>query len=348
MKIWIYQGGIKLISKSGIGKAIEHQKEALGKSRKDAAMGVFPDCEIVQLNTVFPDSVLVALLAKLMRKNVVYYAHSTMEDFKKSFKGSDVIAPLFKKWIKFCYSLGDVIVTPTEYSKKLLLSYGIRKEIINLSNGIDLEYYQRDPNMRSQFRKKYGFTNVDKVIISAGHYIERKGIEDFALMAERMPEYKFIWFGYTNSNLIPDKIKKLLELHLPNLYFPGYITKEELKEAYGGSDLFLFMTHEETEGIVLLEALAMRVPILVRDIPVYQSWLTDKKQVYKAAENHEFERLIGEIVEGLAPDLTEEGHLQAAERSIGKVGDALYDIYQGVRKVKQEADTKFKVKIPIN
>ena len=162
---------------------------------------------------------------------------------------------MFKSWIKFCYSRGDII-TPTDYSKILLNTYGIRKNIISLSNGIDLEFYQRDNDLGKQFRERYQFSETDKIIMSVGHYIERKGIEDFVKLAKRMPDYQFLWFGYTNVNLIPEKIKKLIQTKLPNLHFPGYVSSEELKQAYCGSDLFLFLTQEETEGIVLLEALA--------------------------------------------------------------------------------------------
>lgn len=330
MKVWLYQGGMKLVSKSGVGKAYEHQRTALEEKKIAFSTRNCHDYDIVQLNTIFPDSLLVAFAAKIMRKKVVYYAHSTMEDFKKSFKGSDIIAPLFKSWIKFCYSMGDIIITPTDYSKNLLNTYEIRKNIISLSNGIDLEFYQRDNDLGKQFREKYQFSETDKIIISVGHYIERKGIEDFVKLAKRMPDYQFLWFGYTNVNLIPEKIKKLIQTKLPNLHFPGYVSSEELKQAYCGSDLFLFLTQEETEGIVLLEALAMKIPILIRDIPIYENWLIDRKQIYKGKENDEFEIIIRDIVEGKVPKLTEEGYMKVKERSISKVGSALTAVYQSL------------------
>jgi 1,2-diacylglycerol-3-alpha-glucose alpha-1,2-glucosyltransferase len=328
MKVWLYQGGMKLVSKSGVGKAYEHQRTALEEKRIAFSTRFSHDYNIVQLNTIFPDSLLVALTAKIMGKKVVYYAHSTMEDFKKSFKGSDIIAPLFKSWIKFCYSIGDIIITPTDYSKNLLNTYGIGKSIISLSNGIDLDFYQRNDVLGKQFREKYHFSETDKIIISVGHYIERKGIEDFVELARRMPNYQFIWFGYTNINLIPERIKKLIQTKLPNLHFPGYVSSEELAQAYCGSDLFLFLTQEETEGIVLLEALAMKIPILIRDIPIYENWLIDRQQVYKGKTNDEFEILIKDILEGQVPNLIEEGYLKVQERSISKVGNVLRDIYQ--------------------
>ncbi|MGN6712391.1 glycosyltransferase family 4 protein [Anaerocolumna jejuensis] len=327
MKIWLYNGCMKLLSKSGIGKAYEHQKSALEQKGIEYTSKFSRNFNIVQLNTIFPDSVLVALLAKLMRKRVIYYAHSTMEDFKNSFKGSNLLAGIFKKWIEFCYNLGDLIITPTEYSKQLLEEYAVSKKIIFLTNGIDLDFYQRDAESKATFREKYHFSKDDKIIISAGHYIERKGIEDFAELAARMPEYQFVWFGYTNLKLVPDKIRGIVETKLPNLHFPGYITSEELREAYSGSDLFLFLTHEETEGIVLLEALAMKIPLLIRDIPIYRNWLMDRKQVYKGTELAEFESLIHQIVQGQALSLAEEGYTVAKERSISNVGNVLLGIY---------------------
>ena len=38
-----------------------------------------------------------------------------------------------------------------------------------------------------------------------GLYLERKGILDFVSMARRMPEYKFIWFGYSPLTFSPRK-----------------------------------------------------------------------------------------------------------------------------------------------
>lgn len=327
MKIWLYKGGLKLIRKSGIGKAWEHQKAALENTGVAHTEQFGLDYDIVQVNTIFPDSVFTALLAKVMRKKVVYYAHSTMEDFKKSFRGSDFFAPFFKKWICFCYCLGDVIITPTEYSKELLEGYGIKKEIMHLSNGIDLDFFNRDEESGKCFREKYCFGADDKVIISVGHYIERKGIEDFVELAGRLPEYQFIWFGDTNLKLVPENIKRAVETKLPNLHFPGYISSEELRQAYCGSDLFLFLSQEETEGIVLLEALALKIPALIRDIPVYEGWLEDRKQVYKGRKLEEFEQLARDILDGEAPSLTEQGYAKAGERSIGKVGETLRGIY---------------------
>ena len=103
-----------------------------------------------------------------------------------------------------------------------------------------------------------------------------------------------------------------------------------LKGAYSGCDLYIFPTLEETEGIPILEACAARIPAIIRDIPVFDEWLEDGKNVYKAKDINEFEIKIKKIIEGKLPNLTNEGYKLAKEKDIKKVGKKLVDIYRRV------------------
>ena len=332
MKVCIYKGFETLVEKSGVGSAMKHQERILQDAGCEVVQHMDAETEAVHLNTVFPDSVIEALLAKLCGKTVIYYGHSTMEDFRNSFKGSNLLAPVFRTWIKLCYNMGDVILTPTEYSRSLLTSYGIRKPIVALSNGIDIGQFAPNREKRRIFRQKYHLSEEDKVILSVGHYIERKGILEFIEMARSMPEVQFLWFGYTNPKLIPAKVQKAMEDAPANVQFPGYVTPEELRYAYQGSDVFCFMSHEETEGIVVLEALACKIPVLVRDIPVYADWLEDGVNVYKAAETEEFICTVEKLLNGSLPDLSEQGWAVAKERAFPAIADKMKWIYQRYRR----------------
>ena len=101
--------------------------------------------DAVHINTVLPDSVLAALRARARGEKVVYYGHSTMQDFRNSFVGSNLLAPLFRRWICFCYGLGDVVLTPTPYSQSLLESYRLKKPVYALSNGVDTRFFSPAP-----------------------------------------------------------------------------------------------------------------------------------------------------------------------------------------------------------
>ena len=331
MKVCLYTEGIKALAKSGLGRAIRHQMRALELAGVDYTVDPKDDYDLIHINYYGPKSRQLARKAHRQGKKVVYHAHSTEEDFRNSFILSNQIAPLFKKWLISSYSLGDHILTPTPYSKKLLEGYGIQKPITALSNGIDLAFYERSPEEDgSAFRNAFGYTKEDQVVMAVGLYIERKGILDFVELARRMPEVQFIWFGYTDPKLIPRKVQEAIKTELPNLKFPGYVEPEILRTAYYGADLFFFPTYEETEGIVLLEALAAKQKVLIRDIPIYAGWFTDGETVYKADSVDGFETKIRGILDGTLPDLTEAGYELAKEKDLARIGQELKRIYESV------------------
>jgi len=330
LKILLYAKNQNIVKKSGVGRAFEHQKRALTSAGIDYTTIETDNHDIVHINTIFPSSLRMAKRARAKGLKVVYHAHSTYEDFRNSFIGSNLLAPLFKRWIIYCYNHGDVILTPTPYAKQLLENYGIEKEIIALSNGIDLKEFTCDKQAGQTFRQKYGFHKDDKIILSVGLQIERKGILDFVALAKSLPEYKFFWCGYTNPKMVPRKVQKAINTKLPNLFFPGYIPRDEMCGVYSGSDLFLFMTHEETEGIVLLEALAMKIPILLRDIAIYQNWLTKDIHVYKDKTLLGFQKQIRTILKKDSPDLTANAYEISKARDIEQIGLQLKEIYRSL------------------
>ena len=329
MKVLLYTEGEKTIGKSGFGKAIKHQMKALDTVGIEYTTNPKEEYDILHINTYFWKSYQLAKKAKKQGKKIVYHAHSTEEDYKDGFIFGRQTSKIFKKILIKCYSLGDVIITPTPYSKKLLEGYkGLEnKKIIALSNGIELDLFKKNQNDRENFRKRYHYNDKDKVIIGIGLYSRRKGIVDFVELAKRLPEYKFIWFGFSPLSIATRDVKKAVRTKLDNLTFAGYVEQKKIVEAMNGCDLYLFPTLEETEGIPIIEACACKTKALIRDIPVFSEWLEDGKNVYKAKDLNEFEEKIKKIVNNELPDLGDEAYKVAEERDIKKIGEELKKIY---------------------
>ena len=70
MRVFIYNGGLRLVGKSGVGQAIFHQREMLRRARIETSHHWLQRAGAVHINTVLPDSVLVALAAKLLTEAV--------------------------------------------------------------------------------------------------------------------------------------------------------------------------------------------------------------------------------------------------------------------------------------
>lgn len=334
MKVLLYAEGLDTIGKSGLGKAIQHQMKALEDEKIEYTLDPKEDYDILHINTWFPKSYQFAKEAKKQGKKIVYHAHSTEEDYKNGFVFANQTSKFIKQWLIKCYSLGDVIVTPTPYSKKLLQGYnGLEdKKIYAISNGVELDFFEKNEKYGEEFRKKYGYTKDDKVIIGIGLYIERKGIVDFVELAKRMPEYKFIWFGYSPLAAATAPVREAVNTKLDNLIFAGYVERDMIRAALNGCDLFLFPTLEETEGIPIIEAIACGTDAIIRDIPIFEDWLEDGKTVYKAKDVDEFEIKIKKFLKGELKSVAEKAYPIAIERDQKNIGKQLKEVYEEVLK----------------
>ena len=338
MKVCLYTESFDKVKVSGLGKAVLHQRQALESEGIEYTLDPKDDFDIIHINMWWPKSYFIAKKAKRMGKKVVYHAHSTEEDFRNSFIFSNLVSKIVKWWLIKCYSLGDVIVTPTPYSKKLLEHYkGLEhKKIYAISNGIDLSLFKKDKKSGEKFRKEYGYTKDDKVIVGIGLYIERKGIVDFVKLAKKMPEYKFIWFGYSPLSVATKPVRDAVNTKLDNLTFAGHVDQSMIKAALNGCNLYLFPTFEETEGIPIIEACAVGANAIIRDIKIFDDWLVDGKNVYKAKDLEEFEIKTRKILSGKLKSVSDKAYEVAKERDIKEVGKQLHKVYDYALKNNKE------------
>jgi 1,2-diacylglycerol-3-alpha-glucose alpha-1,2-glucosyltransferase len=328
MKICIYFEGANNISKSGIGRAFLHQKQMCEQMGVEYTTDYKDQYDILHINTIFLKSEEAISYARKQKAKVIYHAHTTKEDFEDSFKMSNFLSPGLKVWLKRLYSKADLIITPTEYSKKLLQAYGIVKPIFALSNGIDTKRYQPSIEREEKFIKHFNIRKKDKVFISVGLWFKRKGIIDFINLARLLPQYRFIWFGQINKNSIPTEVVHEMNNLPDNCEFPGYIAGDILLGNFSKANGFIFMSYEETEGIVVLEALASKQAVIIRDIPVYQDWLIDNVDVLKAKSINDFRDKITYLANNDDQKLKNNGYKVALSKDINIIAEQLYKIYQ--------------------
>ena len=99
MKVLLFRDDEKVFAKSGVGRAMKHQEEALRLAGVDFTTDSDADFDIIHLNTINPESYILAKKAHKEGKKIVFHAHSTEEDFRNSFALSNIIAPAFRKWL---------------------------------------------------------------------------------------------------------------------------------------------------------------------------------------------------------------------------------------------------------
>lgn len=145
------------------------------------------------------------------------------------------------------------IVTPSNWLADLVRqSYLKEKNILVINNGIDLNKFKP---LDSDFKEKYNLNNK-KIVLGVGYiWNQRKGINDFIKLVNRLPEdYKIVLVG-TNEEV--DKI-------LPNNILSIHRTynQEELIKIYSCADNFVNPTYEDNLPTVNIESLACGCPVI--------------------------------------------------------------------------------------
>ena len=294
----------------------------------------------MHINTIALKSYEILKQAKKQGKPVIYHTHTTYEDFRGSIKGSYFLSPVIKFWTTKLYNEADYLISPSEYTKNLIKSKYLKKdkEIRVISNGVSIEKFNKNEKLKEKFLQEYKdiYDTRKPLIITAGLPFERKGIRDFVKVVEKCTDYQFMWFGSSSvKTMVPTRIRNIIENPPENLIFPGYVDKDILIGAFSAAKAFLFMTYEENEGIVVLEALSTKLPLVVRDIPVYEDWLEDGKNCFKARNNDEFCIKIKNIVENNVENLDEikeNAYKVACMRDLKKVGEKYREYYEEILK----------------
>lgn len=340
MKVLLYEEGASQMKKSGIGRALRHQKKALELNGVETTFDKKDTYDLVHFNSLFPKSY--RFLKQCLKKGVpcVVHGHSTYEDFRYSFRLWRLIEPFFDSWIAHMYGHAPLIITPTPYSKHLIENYKCTLcEVRAISNGISLEEYAPNPSYVKAYKEFFHIREGQKVVIGVGLPFQRKGLLDFIEIASKMPDVTFIWFGHLARILTQIKILRAIKHAPKNVIFPGYIDGGVIKGAMQAASLVFFPSYEETEGIVALEALASKTPLLVRDIPVFDPWLTDGVNCLKGKTNGEFMEKMRWIFSHDTSGIVENGYKVVEERTLDKIGKQLLSAYARAEEI-AKADKK--------
>lgn len=331
MKVLLYYQDYDKINKSGIGRAQKHQSEALRSVGINFTFNPKDDYDIAHINTLWSKSEHVLKDARKRKIPVIVHGHSTHEDWRDSFCFWKILEPYVDHRIDKMYRLADLIITPTPYSKKCIDSYGLGTKVIAISNGINLNEYRVDSETKKRFLTKFSLKEKEKFVMGVGFPFIRKGIDTFFEVAKEFPNIKFIWFGELPWIAQSSKIHHVIARKPANVIMPGYIEGDLIRASYQLASAMFFPSREETEGIVTLEALASRTPLLVRDIPVYDSWLIDGVNCHKGKSNKDFVTKLSFLLEkGDDRNILDEGYKVACERNLMDIGQQLKKAYESL------------------
>jgi len=159
------------------------------------------------------------------------------------------------------------IVAPSESVASLIARRGVTRPIEVIPTGVDAEAFGSGDG--TAFRRKYGVPENTSVIGHLGRLAPEKNMEflcEAVILAIRQMENKphFLVVGSGSSER---RIRELFrKAGLDNrMIMAGKMGGTDLVNAYHAMDVFVFSSRSETQGMVLVEAMAAGLPVIALD-----------------------------------------------------------------------------------
>jgi 1,2-diacylglycerol 3-alpha-glucosyltransferase len=246
--------------------------------------------DLIHIQTPFVAHYLGLKLAHQLKLPVIETYHTYFEEYLYNY-----VPYLPKGLLRFaarhfsssqCNSVDRVIV-PSPPIEHALRDYGVHTEISIIPTGLNLPLFNGGDGTR--FRQENGIEANRPVALYVGRIAHEKNIrflfDAIKQAMERLPEMLFVVAGEGPAEKWLHRQVDKAGLK-DNVMFIGYMDRNtELLDCYRAADLFVFASRTETQGLVLLEAMALGTPVVSTAVLGTKSVLSDGHGTLIAEEN---------------------------------------------------------------
>jgi 1,2-diacylglycerol 3-alpha-glucosyltransferase len=223
--------------------------------------------DIIHVNTPFVAHYLGLKLAKQLNIPCVETYHTFFEDYLHHYLPwiPKTMARGLARFIskKQCNAV-DAIVVPSQPMLDVLRTYGVKLQANVIPTGLQAGSFTESNGL--QFKQKYQIENKRPMLLYVGRVAFEKNIpflfEMVKVLAERHPNVLLVVAGEGPAEKSLHQLAITLKIE-DNVKFIGYLDREtELNACYKAADVFVFSSKSETQGLVLLEAMAQGTPVV--------------------------------------------------------------------------------------
>lgn len=186
-------------------------------------------------------------------------------------KGKVVKPKMMEQVTKIFGNRINALIAPTKRVEEELRRYGVKKPITVIPSGIDVGKFRSAE--KGFLRKKTGIMD-GPLVLFVGRLGKEKSVDflikSFAKVLKEVPSSHFLIVG---DGVEKNRLKALssrLKLG-ESVRFLGEFDQAEMHKVYKDSDVFVFASTTETQGLIVPEALASGVPVVVVKDPAYEA-----------------------------------------------------------------------------
>ncbi len=242
-------------------------------------------------------------------------------------------------------NLTDAVIAPSHAVSEILHRDGVKKPIHIIPTGVDVKRFAEGNG--KEFRKKRNISENAFVLGFVGRLNPEKNLEFLARAASRfLKQNRKAHCLMIGEGPLKETIKDIFtEFGVEDrLHCTGALHGQDLVNAYHATDLFIFSSHSETQGIVLIESMSCGTPVAVIDAPAVRELVKDGKngRLIAVEDEEQFVAALNwftELNKSEWQNIQENAQATAAELSIEKCAERLLDVYL-CRKLNNAAPVK--------
>jgi glycosyltransferase involved in cell wall biosynthesis len=294
--------------------------------------------DVIHVQTPFVAHYLGVKLSKLLGIPCVETYHTFFEEYLYHyipFVPKKIMQKIAQRFSRHQGNSLDGMVVPSHPMLHILRQYGVISQAEVIPTGIEPTSFMLGD--REVFRNKYGIPQDQPVLLFLGRVAHEKNIgfllKVVAQVSKQIPNILFLIAGEgpAKASLEHD----VAELGISkNVKFIGYLDRNaELNSCYRSADIFIFSSRTETQGLVLLEAMAQGVPVVSTAELGTKDVLRDGLGVWIAKEDlNEFSQTVIKLLsdEEAQERLSETGRDYAQSWSASKQAERMIAFYQSV------------------
>ena len=177
----------------------------------------------------------------------------------------------------------NIIITPSQKTKDMLVGYKIDKVINVIPTGLDLESFSRqnmNPEIVNSIREKHGISKDDILFTYVGRIAQEKSIDmiidAFELLNEEDTKARLLIVGGgPDLEMLRKDVENRNLTHI--VQFEGQVSSDQVAHYYHTAQAFISASTSETQGLTYIEALASGIPIFARKDEVLDHIVRDRE-----------------------------------------------------------------------
>ncbi len=331
--------GILRVASSGVPKDPEDRRMRWGSLNRVLATIPRGHVDVVHIHTPFVAHYAGARYARAAGLPCVATYHTFFEEYLHHYV--PVLPRRMGRFLarSFTRSQCDdvqALIAPSDPMRDVLIEYGVTTPIHVLPTGLPMDRF--NPGSGSRFREQARIPSARPLITYVGRVAHEKNIEFlikvFGEVRRTLPDAMLVIAGEGPAR---DSLRQMVARlgFERDVHFAGYLDRNtSLLDCYAAANVFVFASRTETQGLVLLEAMAQGAPVVSTAELGTRSVLKPGSGARIVEEKLDaFSAAVIKVLQDreLRVDLAERGRAYARTWSSAVMARRLADLYESLR-----------------